>query len=1170
MRRPFPFTDTAMRRTHAWIVLCAGLVLAGVSSGQEQNPVPNAEPQAETAGAWRGRVEALIVDNFQTGTSRTRFFLHTSEGPLELQELEGKSLRAGQLVEVRGRMAGKRLAVSQLTAFEAQAATTTCTAVGEQKALVILASFPSKALLSSVTPQLMHDSFFRAGRTVDGFLRESSFGQTWLTGDVVGPFVLDADYFDQPLAARNAAVRAAAAAADLTKYNRIVVVGPQGQMGMASGGMALLGCGPVPSPRGNLNVSSIWLGGETMVAHNTVVAIASHEFGHGFGLMHARWADYGGEALGPAGQPPAPWDSLHDYGDFFSIMGKENSGQWAAPHKALLGWLQAGTNIQTVTANGTFTVPPYELSGSGQALRISRDGSGKDWLWLEYRQPQGTFDSTLPVKGFAGALVHYVDPALQATSSGYDSSTYTNLVNFHPSVAAAQDPTLHTGETWSDPYGNLSLKVNSANAAGMNVSVSYAPASTCPTSAGSAQTFDVTGGKGVVPVTAASACSWSAAASVSWITVGLPGSGTGNGSVSFTVAQNPNVSPRWGKIAIGGAFVIVRQAGAAGSLTISPQTATFSAAGGTGDISVATSAPDFAWAFNRDATWITSVECSSILAIGPATLHYIVAANFGAARTATITVNSLKFTVTQQAGVPVPGSLTWTQLSPKDAPPARTWQAMAPFAHSGQAILYGGAGLSVVFSDTWLWDGSNWTLLHPANNPGPLDEHAMAYDDARGNIVLFGGMRQDNSLSSETWTWDGNNWRQQHPAASPSARYGHAMAYDPVSKTVILFGGTGTRVDTNDTWKWDGANWTQVTTSSSPIARQRHAMAFDAAHGVTVLFGGFSTAANIMLSDTWLYDASGWRQALISSPPRARMKPLLAYHPGLQSVVLTGGTTFYGAPEETWLWNGGVWAQQFPDNQPGAAFTLGAVWDEVKQRLIVHLGDDLACVSRGPKTFLLTGSTAGAPLPLVTSVVNGASFAAGPLAAGSWATVFGSCLGGQKVSVTFDGIVSTLAYAGPKQINLLIPSQLASQSSAQMVVAVDRQQSIPITVSLTATCPGIFTPGILNQDYSVNSASSPAALGSVIQIYMTGLNVPAGWAASADIGNDLGLTPLYAGPAPGLAGLDQVNVLLPPDLSGSRVPVKVCVAQLVGTQKICSPAVDLAIGGGTTSARSEH
>lgn len=921
---------------------------------------------SDGAGTMRGRIDAVVVDNFQAGTSRTRFFLRTGTESLELEGVEGTGLRGGQTVDVTGQVSGRKLAVAHVAAAEAETAPAACTATGEQKAAIILVSFPSKALLSSVTPALVRASFFGTGRTVETFLRESSYGQTSITGDVLGPYTLTADYFDEPFAVLDAAVQAAAPFANLTQYNRIFVVAPQGQTGLDSGGMALLGCGQIPSPEGNLNASSIWMGAESMVGQDEIVAIASHELGHGFGLEHARFADYGSDAVGPAGQAAAPWDQLHEYGDANSSMGRQ-SGQWAAPQKALLGWLQPGANIQTVSSGGDFTLSPYESSGKNQVLRVSRGTGAGDWLWVEYRQPQGTFDATLPTTTFAGALVHYEDPALTATLPGVDPGTYTNLVNFHPAVPFANNPVLEAGETWNDPYGSLSLTVNSASAAGLSVSVSYAVAPVCPGSVGGAQSFDASGGTGEIPVTAAGGCSWSVAASVPWISMGSTGSGAGNGSVSFTVAPNVDMAPRWGRITVGGAFVIVTQAGAlSGWMTLTPQAASIPAAGGMGEIALATSAPDLTWTTGMDVPWITDVECSTFLTVGPATLRYTVAENSGPARTGHINVGGLVFPVTQQAGTGQTPNVTFTQLMPVDAPTARMNEAMAPFGHSGQAILYGG-NFDLDFSAvTWLWNGSNWTPLNPANNPGLLAGHAMAYDDAEGKIVLFGGSTPTGAFSNQTWVWDGNNWTQMHPKASPPARYGHAMAYDSVTKKIVMFGGYGNYAESNDTWTWDGTNWTQVVTATSPLPRSGHAMAFDATHGQMVMFGGFlSQPAPTWYSDTWLLDAKGWHQALTPAPPVARAGHTLAYHAALQSVVMIGGaggkdvtaTTWnYDFRRETWLWNGTAWTQQFPAVQPGPAYTIVVAYDDTKQALTVHVGDDLTCISRGPKTYLLTGN----------------------------------------------------------------------------------------------------------------------------------------------------------------------------------------------------------------------
>jgi len=237
--------------------------------------------------------------------------------------------------------------------------------------------------------------------------------------------------------------------------------------------------------------------------------------------------------------------------------------------------------------------------------------------------------------------------------------------------------------------------------------------------------------------------------------------------------------------------------------------------------------------------------------------------------------------------------------------------------------------------------------------------------------TVFGGISGTTFIpSSQTWLWDGNNWKQAHPRVSPPALFGHAMAYDPLLRKVVLFGGYGPYGEANDTWTWDGTNWAQVNTAPSPSPRTGHAMTFDAAHGQVVLFGGFvSQPAATWFADTWLFDGKGWHQAAPAATPTGRLGHTLAYHPALQKVVLIGGsggkgvtdtTWYYDFRRETWLWDGTTWTQEFPAMQPGPAYTPAAVYDDTKQALTVHLGDDLTCASRGPKTFRLVGPNAPA------------------------------------------------------------------------------------------------------------------------------------------------------------------------------------------------------------------
>jgi uncharacterized protein (TIGR03437 family) len=128
------------------------------------------------------------------------------------------------------------------------------------------------------------------------------------------------------------------------------------------------------------------------------------------------------------------------------------------------------------------------------------------------------------------------------------------------------------------------------------------------------------------------------------------------------------------------------------------------------------------------------------------------------------------------------------------------------------------------------------------------------------------------------------------------------------------------------------------------------------------------------------------------------------------------------------------------------------------------------------------------------------------------------------------------------------------------VVTVDGQSSVAQTVSLAAISPGIFTPGILNEDNSVNGITSPASAGSVIQVFATGL--PAGSAGVfAKIHDRDALVPLYAGAAPGIEGLEQVNLIVPADLPAMTTDLTLC-AYNVKNEPICSPAAKLTVSAG--------
>jgi uncharacterized protein (TIGR03437 family) len=201
-----------------------------------------------------------------------------------------------------------------------------------------------------------------------------------------------------------------------------------------------------------------------------------------------------------------------------------------------------------------------------------------------------------------------------------------------------------------------------------------------------------------------------------------------------------------------------------------------------------------------------------------------------------------------------------------------------------------------------------------------------------------------------------------------------------------------------------------------------------------------------------------------------------------------------------------------------------------------------------PVTF-----TVGPVGATVSNVGNAASFTYGTVAPGSYAVLYGLNLSGQNVGVTFNGLPATVIYDSATQINLVVPASLSGQQGAAVVATIDGNVSNSLKVALAANAPGLFNPGIINfADGSINSATHPAARGSFIIIFLTGLNGPyAG--VTANIGTQTNLVPPFAGPQPTLPALDQVNIVVPTALpSGtSPVPVQVCI------QQTCSNSVNL-------------
>jgi len=221
-----------------------------------------------------------------------------------------------------------------------------------------------------------------------------------------------------------------------------------------------------------------------------------------------------------------------------------------------------------------------------------------------------------------------------------------------------------------------------------------------------------------------------------------------------------------------------------------------------------------------------------------------------------------------------------------------------------------------------------------------------------------------------------------------------------------------------------------------------------------------------------------------------------------------------------------------------------------------------------------------APLAAQDSVtiVNAASFEVGrPLAPGCWATAFAdfgsvgvvetvadsvpfpTTLGG--VQVLINGVASPMNYAGPAQLNFLLPGATAvGRATVQVTVSgmVTYEGSLQIwdvSPGLLSINPGdALKPGaVLNSDFTLNSEANPAQPGEVIQIYGVGADfaeLPADGAPAPTDRLISTFTPTrayisvaeatvqFSGLAPGLVNAWQLNLIVPSEsyISGA-VPV---------------------------------
>jgi hypothetical protein len=261
----------------------------------------------------------------------------------------------------------------------------------------------------------------------------------------------------------------------------------------------------------------------------------------------------------------------------------------------------------------------------------------------------------------------------------------------------------------------------------------------------------------------------------------------------------------------------------------------------------------------------------------------------------------------------------WTERRGIAMPPPRRDMMLAFDAARGRVVLFGGTaavGPNYYLTDTWEWDGAVWSQRAPAVVPQWRRSAAIAFDAARSVTLMFGGDGQ-TGFRQDTWAWDGTAWTQRGPVVRPSARMGAAMAFDPALGQCVLHGGLSAAGLVGDLWRYDGVVWAPVTTTNPGPVLYQHGLHHDAARGELLALGGTPLVLHALAAATW-------RSVPVPDPVLVSSSPGAAtIDPGTGGVVRFG--SLFG--NETQVWNRRAWASLRPPiSPPGRLF--GSMWSD--------------------------------------------------------------------------------------------------------------------------------------------------------------------------------------------------------------------------------------------------
>jgi hypothetical protein len=219
-------------------------------------------------------------------------------------------------------------------------------------------------------------------------------------------------------------------------------------------------------------------------------------------------------------------------------------------------------------------------------------------------------------------------------------------------------------------------------------------------------------------------------------------------------------------------------------------------------------------------------------------------------------------------------------------------------------------------------DGATWTWTRLVAPGGPSFRtgFGLAADLGRGDVVLFGGRDAGGTALGDTWLWDGSSWSMVALATSPSPRWGHGMAYWLPGDAVVLRGGSV--AGALDSWSWDGVRWSHLDIDGRTNGEGVAVVADAYADRFFTFHASQPVGAPSPVWTVHVEDPLGQGADEFLGPPAGG--GALAWDPDLRSTTWKAAVELPldGAPGMWWRWEDGRWWRATGDEFPAGTRTL--------------------------------------------------------------------------------------------------------------------------------------------------------------------------------------------------------------------------------------------------------